>query len=156
MSRVSVAVLALDLMLLVTSRCGTKGVQKSFRARARQEVSNIAFSGLPLTIAVIASRSSAAALEEALRDMDPGDFIGRVCSDIKYASDLNLKEDEDKAYAIYGFSLLYALKALGAIKERTLAEFIKGVASSPLVQAMALEVATWIKRFAEAYIHEAG
>jgi len=156
MNRVSIAELALDLVLRVTSRCKARGVQKSFRTRARQEVSNIAFSGLPLTIAVIASRSSAAALEEALRDMDPGDFIGRVCSDSKYASELNLERDEDKAYAIYGFSLLYALKALGVTKERTLADFIKGGASSPLVQAMALEVATWIKRFAEAYIHEAG
>lgn len=148
---------ALNTAVQVTQKCGRQeGVLKSYRARARQEPSNIAFFGLPFTIAVIASRSSASALEEALRGVDLEDFIERLCSDNEYAHRIGIEKDEEKGYAIYGFALLHILRVLGIVQEKDFQGFIKNEAGDPIVGQAALQASIWMKRFAEAYIHEKG
>jgi len=142
---------ALDIVLTVATQCDQR-VSRGFRTRSRQEITNIAFQGLQYTLAVIAARSSAVALDEAFRDTDPKTFITRVCTDREYARKLGLKDPEDIAYALYGFSILHILRDQGFIAQRNFAEFIKAEALNPVLQMMALEAATWLKRFSEAYI----
>ena len=144
---------SLDTVLYVVSHCDDN-VKRSFRARARQEPSNIAFNGFPLTIAVIAAHSSATALEEVLKGVGLEEFVLKVCStkDLDYVKKLGVEGDEDKAYAIYGFALLHILKSLGYIDQKTFADVIRSVTASSPIGSIALQIATWIKRFAEAYI----
>ena len=146
---------ALDAAVLVARKCGRQGnVLKSYRARARQGASDIAFHGLPFTIAVIASRSSASSLEEALRGVGLEAFIERLCNDNDYARRLGVAKPEEKGYAIYGFTLLHILRSLGVIRQSDFQEFMKNEAGDPIVGQAALQAAVWMKRFAEAYIHE--
>jgi len=143
---------ALDLVLSVVGECGGK-VAEEFKTRARQMASDVAFSGLPVALAVVAARSSAKALEQALQGAEPREFASRVCNDEIYAKkELGLEKSEEKSYALYGFALLRALKEAGLAKSGKFSEFLKAEAFDSAVQEYATQAAVWIKRFAEAYI----
>lgn len=141
----------LEVVSTINTYC-EKGIIKSFRTRSRQEITNIAFQGLQYTLAVIAARSSAKALEEAFRGVDMKAFITRVCTDKDYAEKLGLEKQEDIAYALYGFSILYILRDLGYVTQSNFMDFIRSEALNPALQVLAVEIATWLKRFSEAYI----
>lgn len=146
---------ALDAAVLVSRHCRRRAnVLKGYRARARQEASNIAFQGFPFTIAVIAARSSASALEDALKDTSLEVFIKRLCEDSSYARRLGVTTDEGQAYALYGFALLHILRSIGLVVQQSFQSFMKKDARNPLVGQTALHAAIWMKRFAEAYIYD--
>jgi len=147
----SVVDIALDIVLEVSKNCDTE-IKKGFRARTRHEATDITFQGLRYTLAVVAARSSADALEEALKGVNPATFIRGVCKDGNYRARLGLEGPEDVAYAIYGYSILYILKSLGLVTSGSFADFMKNSSSSLFLQEFANQAATWLKRFAEAYI----
>jgi len=142
---------ALDIVTLVVDQCDSE-VSGRFRTRTRQEITNIAFQGLQFALAVIAARSSAKALEEALRDVDPNAFVRGVCKDKEYREKLGLEGAEDVAYALYGYAILHILKSLGYIPSGSFTDFIKSKSTSSVLYEFAIQSATWLKRFAEAYI----
>lgn len=142
---------ALDIVTLVVNQCDSE-VSRGFRTRTRQEITSIAFQGLQFALAVIAARSSAKALEEALKNVDPNAFIRGVCTDENYRKDLGLERAEDVAYALYGYAILYILKSLGYIPSGSFTDFIKSKSASSVLYEFAIQSATWLKRFAEAYI----
>lgn len=142
---------ALDMVVSVVNQCDSD-TSKKFRSRTRQEITSIAFQGLQFALAVIAARSSAKALDEALRDVDPKTFVSRVCTDKRYRGELGLENTDDVAYALYGYAILYILKSLGFIPSKSFTEFIRSEAMNPILYEFAIQSATWLKRFAEAYI----
>jgi len=142
---------SLDTVLAITSHCDSR-VSRSFRTRTRQEITTIAFQGLQFASALIAARSSAEALEEAFRTSDLKTFIDKICTDKDYSKKLGLEEPEKKAYAIYGYAILRILNDLGLIAQQTFADFIKSTAPKAVLQEFAVQIATWLKKFAEAYI----
>jgi len=147
----SVVDIALDIVLEVLNNCDND-IKKGFRARTRHEATDVAFQGLRYTLAVVAARSSANALEEALKGVDPATFIRGVCKDRDYRARLGLEGAEDVAYAIYGYSILYILRSLGLVTSGSFADFMRSASSSLVLQEFANQAAAWLKRFAEAYI----
>lgn len=154
MSRSSIIIdTALKAVILVDSSCKDERAKRSFLARARQEASNIAFNGFPLTLAIIASRSSASSLEQALAGTDLEEFVSRICSDADYARRHGIDSPEAKGYAVYGFTLLHILKKLNLASKESFEDFFGKEARNPIVGQTVLQASIWVKRFAEAYIH---
>ena len=144
--------LALDIVERICRNCDDD-CKKRFRTRARNLVADIYTSGVAYVISVVAARSSAAAVEIGL-SANSVDEIIKVCSDSRYARNLGLEKAEEYSYALYGASLLYALKSTGILSANSLDEAISSLLENVIADRVALHVAMWLKRFAEAYIHE--
>jgi len=142
---------ALEAVTRIVAKCNEEVVGK-FRARARNEASNIYYTGFAPSLAVIASRSNAKALELGLTSLSHESFLTMICESDK-PKNLGLTRDEEIAYALYGGTLLYILKKLGAIKASSFEDLILNESkANPLIDSIANEVALWLKRFAEALI----
>lgn len=144
--------LALEVVEKVCSNCDNE-CKKRFRARVRSLIADIYTSGAAYVVSVVAARSSAMAVETGLTANSVDDIV-RMCSDSRYARSLGLKDAEDCSYALYGASLLYALKTAGVLSASGLGEAIRSLLGNVMADRVALHAATWLKRFAEAYIHE--
>ena len=144
--------LALEVVEGVCSTCDSE-CKRRFRARTRNLIADLYTSGASYVVSVAAARSSAAAVEIGLTASSVSDML-RMCSDSGYARRLNLEGPEDLSYALYGASLLYALRAAGAVSASNLGDAIRGLLGNVVADRVALHAATWLKRFTEAYIHE--
>ncbi|AKG38439.1 hypothetical protein MA03_02940 [Infirmifilum uzonense] len=144
--------LALNAVEAVTTKC-SEDVKSSFRARARNMISDLFTSGASYVISVAAARSSAYALETALSVKDVGE-ITRICEDHDYSKKLGVEKSDDKGYAIYGSLLLYVLKKTGILSSNKLSEAIRELQGNTYAEKILARMAIWLKRFAEAYIHE--
>ena len=123
---------------------------RSLRTRARTLPSDLFSQGLAYVLTLTAARSAREFIELGLSSESCSDVIGR-------ADDLRRKlgvGDEEFGYAIYGALLAFILKKLGVVKEVTFADLVRSSISNPVRENMALEVAGWLKRMVEAYIHE--
>ena len=147
------AELALEAVEKICTECKDQDKLKSFKSRARSLVSDMYSSGTAYVVSVTAARSSAAAVEIGLRARSLDDIL-RLCSDEAYSRKLGLDGSEDVGYAIYGALLLHALKEMHALSADRLSDTIRKLWGNTLAERVALRVATWLKRFAEAYIHD--
>lgn len=125
-------------------------IKRRFRSRTRDLLSNIYSNGVAHTISICAARSSAEAVEIGLSSSKVDDLV-RMCKD---AHKIGIKGDEELGYALYGASILYVLKTLGIVNANNLREAIKELLGNSLADKKAFQVGIWLKRFAEAYIHE--
>lgn len=126
-----------------------EGRLSSFRSRARDLPTLVFTRGLAYSIVYIASRSSEATFRLGLEASDCSDLSKKVQEHVKNMA------DEESGYVLYGALLAFAMKTCGMnIKtaEDPLKELVEVSLKDPLVNARALEVAEWIKRFAEAYV----
>lgn len=127
---------------------------RSFRSRARESPALMFSRGLAYAIVYVASRSSETVFGIA--------FSARGCADLcaRLREHAGAEEmgAEEFGYALYGALLAFAMKAYGVVIEAGSGDLFKGLVEvflrDPVANARALEVAEWVKRFAEAYITE--
>ena len=127
-------------------------VLRAFRARARNMVTQLYFNGTALVVSICAARSSARAIEKGLKAAAVNE-IAQFCN-WEVANKLGLEGGEKIAYAIYGAVILYVLRTLGIIASHSFSDAIKELMDNRLADIVAWQFATWLKRFAEAYIYE--
>ena len=138
---------ALDVVKSISERCDDE-LKRRFRARARSLIADLYTSGAAYVVTITAARSSAKAVEEGLR-------VGEVSELVKpSAKELGLRGAEEASYALYGASLLYALRAVNLISSSDLSGVIRELLGNKMANRVAVLAATWLKRFAEAYIYE--
>jgi len=145
--------LALDAVGKICEGC-KEDERKSFRARARSLISDMYASGVAYVVSLAAARSSARAVELGLTANSLDDIIVKLCGDREHVKELGLGGAEDRGYALYGSLLLYALRQAGVLSAGRLSEAIKSLWGNAAADRVALHAATWLKRFAEAYIYE--
>ena len=116
-------------------------------------ISDLYSSGVAYVVSICAARSSAMAVELGLSASKLEDFI-KVIEDKDVAKKYGISGDEEYSYAIYGASILYALKALGLLNANKLSDAIRELLGNTLADRKAFQFAIWLKRFAEAYIYE--
>lgn len=128
-------------------------VKESFRARCRSLISDLYTSGAAYVLVVAAARSSAEAAEKGLSAKTADEVVG-IAGDKERYRELGLEGGEDVGYAVYCASLLYALKEAGVLHAARFADAVRELQGNVLADRVAFEFASWLKRFAEAYIHE--
>jgi len=145
--------LALEIVERLCALCKNDDYKRSFRARARSLITDLYVNGISYVVTICAARSSANAVELGLTSKTPDDFI-RVYVNERLAKKMGLKKSESYGYAIYGASLLYALRMLNIIKSTKLSDAIRELMNNSLADRKAYQFVVWLKRFAEAYIYE--
>nr|KJR73064.1 MAG: hypothetical protein TU35_08040 [Thermoproteus sp. AZ2] len=118
-------------------------VKKSYAQRARHFHTDIYTIGTAYVIATAAARSTAKAVELGLSAPNCEELV-------KGIGEFKLKSEE-KAYALYGGVLLYALKRGNYISSTNLGDAILELSSAQHVTLAAYKYAEWLKKLAEAY-----
>ena len=129
-------------------------VKKSFRTRSRELITEMRFKGLAYTLVLIASKSSTQAIEELLKSSDVDSMISMI-NNKAFKERSRLSGYEAVGYALYGATLLKIISEIGYLDTRntvSLKKIIEDALNNSSLQVIALEVAKWIKRIAEAYI----
>lgn len=124
---------------------------KSFRSRARDIPTLVFTRGLAYALVYVASRSSEEAFRLGLTAIGCSDLSKKIRERVS-----NMKAEES-GYVLYGALLAFAMKTYGIIVEVSGDPFerlVKASLEDPVINARALEVVEWIKRFAEAYVAE--
>lgn len=119
---------------------------KRLRARARSLPAEVFAKGLAYTLVLIASRSSREAIEVGLNANKCEDVVDKIRS-AGYRG-------EKIGYALYGAILAYVLKSSGFTKATTFKDFVNQAFNDHMLLARTPIALEWIKRLAEAYIHE--
>jgi len=145
--------LALSIVERVYNSKLSDEAKKRFKTRARSMVSDLYSSGVAYVVSICAARSSAIAVELGLSASNPEGFI-KVIENKNVAKNYGVSGDEECGYAIYGASILYALKVFGLLNTNKLGDAIRELLGNTLADRKAFQFAIWLKRFAEAYIYE--
>ncbi|MEM0235916.1 type III-B CRISPR module-associated protein Cmr5 [Thermofilum sp.] len=137
----------LECINYIVSKHGpSSDIAKKVRTRARSMPEYSFTRGLVYALVYVASRGSKDLVEMGLK--------AQKCEEIIDKIDETKKGNEEKSYAIYGAILLYVAKKLNIVKGDTFERIIYELTESPAAEIKVWSVLDWLKRFAEAYIHE--
>jgi len=127
-------------------------IKGKYRTRARSLYELIAYSGIPLSMAYIFAKSSEELLlkcyEQLLKDYEKSIDINEVVKNVENI--LRTSGDEEASYALYGASIIFTLSKLTAKKFSSMDELILHYSFDRLTRKRILEIAKWLKLFAEA------
>lgn len=147
--------LVLECINVVVSSYGSsKEVVKKIRTRARSIPEEAFIKGLVYALTFTASKSGKSVIEIGLKATKCEDIINTI-KDIVNKSTDSKPSEEELSYGIYGAILLYIAKSVGIIKGDKFEQVIHEMLEKPAVVELKMwNVLDWLKRIAEAYIHE--
>ena len=136
----------------IVARLQREEVKKGYRARARNLYELMTYSGIPLSLAYIFAKSSEELLfkcyERLLEDYEKRTDISEAVKGVEDI--LRASGDENASYALYGASIVFTLSKLIAKKFSSMDELVLHYSFDKLIRRRILEIAKWLKLFAEA------
>lgn len=146
--------LVLECINAVVSNYGSSGgIAERVRTRARSIPEEAFARGLAYALTFTASKGGKDIMEVGLRIAKCEDVVNTIKDIVDKRA--NRPGEEELSYGLYGAIVLYIAKSTGIIKGDKFENVLHEILEKPAVVEMKMwNVLDWLKRVAEAYIHE--